>query len=113
MDGAAAPTDPLPLPDPGPLTTTGVAEHPLARRRSLRLPDLTDAHWLDAPDTAVPLGQLRAAARTDGFRPQVTYRGTDIRGAGTLVAGGHGLAALPLSAAAEAPVPNLVSLLGE
>ncbi|MGW7087088.1 LysR family transcriptional regulator [Streptomyces sp. NPDC054871] len=120
VDGAAAPTDPLPLSDPGPLTTTAVAEHPLAvllpadhplaRRRTLRLPDLTDAHWLDAPDTAIPLAQLRAAAHTDGFRPQVTYRGTDIRGVGTLVADGHGLAALPLTTAAELPGTAAVPL---
>ncbi|MEV8314889.1 LysR family transcriptional regulator [Streptomyces sp. NPDC059900] len=113
VDGAAAPSDPLPLPGPGPLATTAVAEqplvvllpagHPLTCRSSLRLPDLTDAHWLDAPDTAVPLAQLRATARTDGFRPQVSYRGTDIRGVGTLVAGGHGLAALPRTAAAGLP----------
>ncbi|MFH8484887.1 LysR family transcriptional regulator [Streptomyces longisporoflavus] len=113
VDGAAAPSDPLPLPDPGPLATVAVAEeplvvllpagHPLTRRRSLRLADLSDAHWLDAPDTAIPLAQLRAAARSDGFRPQVVCRGTDIRGVGTLVASRHGLAALPLAAAAGLP----------
>lgn len=120
VDGAAAPTDPLPLPDPGALITTAVGEqpltvllpagHPLARRRGLRLADLTDAHWLDAPDTAVPLTQLRAAARTDGFRAQVTYRGTDVRGVGTLVAGGHGLAALPLTTVTELPGTTAVPL---
>jgi DNA-binding transcriptional LysR family regulator len=106
VDGVAAPSDPLPLPDAGPMTTLAVAEeplalllpadHPLARRRSLRLPDLADAHWLDAPESAVPLGQLRAVARSDGFAPHVTYDGTDIRGLAALVASGHGLAALPL-----------------
>ncbi|MGW6059270.1 LysR family transcriptional regulator [Streptomyces sp. NPDC055189] len=122
VDGAAAPTDPLPLPDPGPLTTAALAApeqplavllpagHPLARRSALRLPDLTDAQWLDAPDAAIPLTQLRAAARTDGFCPQVTYRGTDIKGVGTLVAGGHGLAVLPLTAAAELPGTSAVPL---
>lgn len=120
VDGAAAPTDPLPLLDPGPLTTSAIAQqplavvlpadHPLADRQSLRLPDLTDAHWLDAPDTAIPLVQLRAAARTDGFRPQVSYHGTDIRGVGTLVAGGHGLAVLPRTAAAEVPGTAAVPL---
>ncbi|MEU6764016.1 LysR family transcriptional regulator [Streptomyces sp. NPDC046853] len=122
VDGAAAPTDPLPLPDPGPLSTAALtaaeqplavllpAGHPLARRAGLRLPDLTDAQWLDAPDTAIPLPQLRAAARTDGFRPQVAYRGTDIKAVGTLVAAGHGLAALPLTAAAELPGTAAVPL---
>ncbi|MES9589847.1 LysR family transcriptional regulator [Streptomyces sp. NPDC094045] len=113
IDGAAAPSDPLPVPDAAPLTGLAVAEqplavllptgHPLAHRGSLRLFDLADAHWIDAPDTAVPLGQLRAAANTDGFRPRVTYGGTDVHGLGTLVAAGHGLAALPLSLAAALP----------
>ncbi|MCX4850879.1 LysR substrate-binding domain-containing protein [Streptomyces sp. NBC_00893] len=76
IDGAAAPSDPLPTPDTGTVTGPAVAEgplavllpvgHPLANRRTLRLLDLADAHWIDAPDTAVPLAQLRAAANTDG-----------------------------------------------
>ncbi|MEU9318731.1 LysR family transcriptional regulator [Streptomyces sp. NPDC048295] len=113
IDGAAAPSDPLPVPDAGPMTGLAVAEqplavllpaaHPLAHRGSLRLFDLADAHWIDAPDTAVPLGRLRAAANTDGFRPHLTYGGTDVYGLGRLVAAGHGLAALPLSLAAELP----------
>ncbi|MET9659986.1 LysR family transcriptional regulator [Streptomyces sp. NPDC006510] len=113
IDGAAAPSDPLPVPDAGPMTGLAVAEqplavlfpagHPLAGRGSLRLFDLADAHWIDAPDTAVPLDQLRAAANTDGFRPHLTYGGTDVYGLGRLVAAGHGLAALPLSLAAALP----------
>ncbi|MCX5504975.1 LysR family transcriptional regulator [Streptomyces sp. NBC_00053] len=113
IDGAAAPSDPLPMPDTGPVTGLAVAEgplavllptdHPLAHRRTLRLFDLADAHWIDAPDTAVPLAQLRAAANTDGFRPHLTYHGTDVHGLGTLVAAGHGLAALPLSLAPALP----------
>ncbi|MGW2089428.1 LysR family transcriptional regulator [Streptomyces sp. NPDC001880] len=113
IDGAAAPSDPLPVPDAGPMTGLAVAEqplavllpagHPLAHRGSLRLFDLADAHWIDAPDTAVPLAQLRAAANTDGFRPHLTYGGTDVYGLGMLVAAGHGLAAVPLSLAAVLP----------
>ncbi|WP_199848140.1 LysR family transcriptional regulator, partial [Streptomyces dysideae] len=68
VDGMAAPNDPLHLPDVGPLTAMAVTEqplavalpdqHPLAGRTSLRLTDLTDARWIDAPDTAIPLAQL-------------------------------------------------------
>ncbi|CAM5411332.1 hypothetical protein SXANM310S_06162 [Streptomyces xanthochromogenes] len=104
VTGAAAPSDPLPLPDAGPMTTRAAAEeplavllpasHPLAGRPALRLTDLADARWIDAPDTAVPLAELRAAARSDGFEAQVAYGGTDLRGLGMLVAAGHGLAAL-------------------
>ncbi|GAA0614262.1 LysR family transcriptional regulator [Streptomyces crystallinus] len=113
VDGAAAPNDPLPLPDAGPMATVGVAEeplavllpagHPLAGRPALRLADLADAHWIDAPDTAVPLAQLRAAAHTDGFRPRLAYGGGDLAGLVRLVAAGHGLAATGLAAAAGQP----------
>ncbi|MFE9552838.1 LysR family transcriptional regulator [Streptomyces sp. NPDC006692] len=124
--GAAAPSDPLPLPDAGPMITLGIAEeplavllpagHPLAGRPALRLADLADARWIDAPDTAVPLARLRSAAHSDGFRAQVAYSGTDLRGLGALVAAGHGLAALGLGAADGLPgavgvpvsVPRLV-----
>jgi DNA-binding transcriptional LysR family regulator len=116
--GVAAPTDPLPLPDIGPLSVHGVGEqpvavvlpfgHPLAegpgaRRRGLRLADLADARWLDAPDAAVPLARLRAAAGVDGFRPAVRYAGTDPAGVLALAAAGHGLALLPLPLADNAP----------
>ncbi|WP_369378846.1 LysR family transcriptional regulator [Streptomyces sp. cg36] len=113
VDGAAAPSDPLALPDAGPLATETVAEqplavllpagHPLAARASLRLTDLADAHWIDAPDSAVPLAQLRAAARTDGFRPRLAYGGGDLEGLVRLVAAGHGLLATGLAVAAGRP----------
>ncbi|MEU9195297.1 LysR family transcriptional regulator [Streptomyces hundungensis] len=109
VTGAAAPSDPLPLPEVGPMVTLATAEeplavllpasHPLAGRPALRLADLADARWIDAPDSAVPLAQLRAATRGDGFRAQVAYGGTELRGLGALVAAGHGLAALAAGAA--------------
>jgi DNA-binding transcriptional LysR family regulator len=113
VDGAAAPHDPLPLPDLGPTVTLAVTEealavlfprsHPLAGRRSVRLTDLTQARWIDAPDTAIPLDRLRALCRTDGFRPHLRHRGTDLHGVAELAAAGHGIAALPLSLATALP----------
>jgi DNA-binding transcriptional LysR family regulator len=113
VDGAAAPSDPLPLPDLGPAVTTGTAEqplavlfpdgHPLARRRTVRLTDLAQAHWIDAPDTAVPLDRLRTVCRTDGFRPRIRHSGTDLTGLAALAAADHGLTALPMSLAATLP----------
>lgn len=110
VDGTAAPSDPLPLPDLGPATTLAAAEeplavlfpdhHPLARRRTVRLTDLAQAHWIDAPDTAIPLDRLRDVCRTDGFRPRIRHRGTDLHGLAALATTGHGLAALPLPLAA-------------
>lgn len=105
VDGMAAPNDPLHLPDVGPLTAMAVteqplavalpAQHPLAGRNSLRLTDLADARWIDAPDTAIPLAQLRTASGTDGYRAFLRYEGTDVRGLIALTAAGHGLALLP------------------
>jgi DNA-binding transcriptional LysR family regulator len=108
VDGLAAPSDPLRLPDVAPLTTHGVGEqpvrvllpatHPLARRPGLRLADLADARWLDAPDAGLPLAQLRAANGGHGFRPALRYDGTDVRTLTALAAAGHGLTLLPESA---------------
>ncbi|MCX4765708.1 LysR family transcriptional regulator [Streptomyces sp. NBC_01275] len=113
VDGLAAPSDPLRLPDVAPLTTHGVGEepvcvllpdaHPLARRTGLRLGDLADARWLDAPDTGLPLAQLRAAGGGHGFRPALRYDGVDVRVLTALAAAGHGLAVLPRSAATGVP----------
>ncbi|MEU5581892.1 LysR family transcriptional regulator [Streptomyces huasconensis] len=113
VDGLAAPNDPLRLPDVAPLTARGVgqepvavllpADHPLARRSGLRLDDLVDARWLDAPATGVPLAQLRAAGGTSGFRPALRYDGTDLRTLTTLAAAGHGLTLLPRSVAVGVP----------
>ncbi|MFD0278789.1 LysR family transcriptional regulator [Kitasatospora sp. NPDC127111] len=108
IDGLAAPSDPLPLPDVGPLGTVAVGEqplavalpagHPLAGHRGLALADLSAARWLDAPDLAPTAARLRAATGVDGFRPAARYLGTDVRGLLALVAAGHGLAVLPATA---------------
>ncbi len=114
VDGLAAPSDPLRLPDVAPLTTHGVGEepvcvllpaaHPLARRTGLRLADLSAARWLDAPDAGLPLAQLRAAGGGGhGFRPALRYEGTDVRVLTALSLAGHGLTLLPRSVAAGVP----------
>ncbi|MFG2847703.1 LysR family transcriptional regulator [Kitasatospora sp. NPDC048296] len=126
IDGLAAPSDPLPLPEVGPLTTVAVDEqpvavvlpvgHPLAGRTGVALADLSAARWLDAPDLTPTAARLRAAAGTDGFRPATRYRGTDVHGLLALVAAGHGLTLLPEAVVARAPgiacapiaVPRLV-----
>ncbi|MFI2610130.1 LysR family transcriptional regulator [Kitasatospora sp. NPDC018619] len=113
IDGLAAPSDPLPLSEVGPLRTVAVAElpvavglplgHPLAGRGGLELADLCAARWLDAPDLAPTAARLRAAAGVDGFRPATRYRGTDLHGLLALVATGHGLTLLPEPVLAAAP----------
>ncbi|MFJ1702412.1 LysR family transcriptional regulator [Kitasatospora sp. NPDC088346] len=108
VDGVAAPSDPLGLPDVGPLLTAAVAEeplalalpagHPLAARPGVALADLADARWLDAPEVAMALDRLRVAAGADGFRPATRYLGSELRGLLALVAAGHGIALLPSAA---------------
>ncbi|MFE1806240.1 LysR family transcriptional regulator [Streptomyces sp. NPDC059533] len=98
VDGPAAPSDPLRLPDVAPLTVTGVDEeevavllpagHPFAGRASLRLDDLVDARWLDAPGLCTPpMNSARAAS--------LRYDGTDLHGLCALATAGHGLVLLP------------------
>ncbi|MET9952000.1 LysR family transcriptional regulator [Streptomyces sp. NPDC006339] len=117
VDGVAAPSDPLRLPDVAPLTARRVAEeplavvlpadHPLACRAGLDLADLVDARWLDAPDAGIPLDRLRAAhggPAGSGFRAALRCEGTDVRTVAALAAAGHGLALLPASAGVAAGV---------
>lgn len=104
-DGIAAPSDPLRLPEAGPMTTTGVSQedllvvlppgHPLAARTALRLSDLADARWLDTP--LCPPSRLRDLVG-DGFPAGLSYQGDDVHTLVTLVAAGHGLTLLPASA---------------
>ncbi len=125
VDGVAAPSDPLKLPDVGMVRTSAVTQdelvvvlptdHPLARRKRLGLTALVDARWIDAPEVAAPLPDLRAATETDGIRAALTYSGTDILCLLALVAAGHGLAVLPASvhlpadvAAVPVHTPHLV-----
>jgi DNA-binding transcriptional LysR family regulator len=113
VDGLAAPSDPLRLSEVSPMTAVGIAEeqpvvivpstHPLAGRAGLRLEDLIDARWIDAPGVAVPLSDLRRTTGTDGFRAALRYEGTDMRTLITLAAVGHGLSLLSGLAAERLP----------
>jgi DNA-binding transcriptional LysR family regulator len=113
VDGLTAPSDPLRLSEVSPLTAIGIGEeqpvvvlprsHPLAGRAGLRLEDLADARWIDAPGATAPLDDLRRAAGVDGFRPALRYEGTDIRALVAFAASGHGLTVLPAPAAERIP----------
>jgi DNA-binding transcriptional LysR family regulator len=107
VDGLAASGDSLPV--LGSLSAVGVAEaevvlvlplnHPLSGRASIRLIDLLDARWIDAPGVAPPLSDIRRVVRTEGFRPALTYEGTDTLSLIALAAAGHGLTLLPTTLA--------------
>jgi DNA-binding transcriptional LysR family regulator len=120
IDGITAPNDPLALPLP--LSAVGVAEgmaavivpagHPLAAGQAsvLRLADLADARWIDAPGVAPPLADLRRAAGTEGFRPALRYDGTDTLTLLRLAAGGHGLTVLPAALLPAVPHGDAVAI---
>ena len=105
-DGLAARGDPLPefasLTAVG-ISQTGVAvvvpgDHPLAGRGGLRLTDLADARWIEAPAVAAPLAEIRRLAGVEGFRPAFRYDGPDTLSLIRLAAAGHGLVLLPETA---------------
>jgi DNA-binding transcriptional LysR family regulator len=105
-DGLTAPGDPLP--EFASLTAVrisqaGVAivlpdDHPLAGRAGLRLSDLADARWMEAPDVTSPLQEIRRLAGVEGFRPALRYDGSDVMSLIRLAAAGHGLTLLPETA---------------
>jgi DNA-binding transcriptional LysR family regulator len=113
VDGVVAPADPLRLPDTG-LAVAGSREedlvvalppgHPL--RSPARLENLVDARWIDAPEVTVPLHELAAIARAEGFRAALRYDGLDVAGLLALVAAGQGLALLPARVADGVPVAS-------
>jgi DNA-binding transcriptional LysR family regulator len=110
VDGVAAPSDPLRLPETGlpvaqfteePLAVALPPGHPLGERAGIRLEELVDARWIDAPGVTAPLADLAMLARADGFRPALRYDGLDVAGMRALVEAGQGLALLPAGAVAH------------
>jgi DNA-binding transcriptional LysR family regulator len=103
IDGLTAPGDPLT--EKAPVTAVGLSEesvravlpadHPLAARTTLRLPDLADARWIEADNVAPSLAEIRRHADTEGFRPALRYTGADVMSLIELAAAGHGLTLLP------------------
>lgn len=86
-----------------PLAVLLPADHPLRDSRRLRLTDLADARWIDAPHTAAPLPELRTACGGQGFTSSVHYDGTDVRTLADPSRAGCGLAVLPWSVAQDTP----------
>jgi len=80
------------------------ADHPLAGSDGLRLSDLADARWIEAPDLASPLPEVRRLAGVEGFRPAFRYEGSDVTSLLQLAAAGHGLTLLPETALPAAGV---------
>ncbi|MCM3883582.1 LysR family transcriptional regulator [Frankia sp. R82] len=103
--GLATSGDPLRLPEVGPIRAVGIAEeppavvlpadHPLAGRPDVRLADLVDAAWIDAPEAGCELVLLRMLTSEQRLRARLRMNGPDVQGLLALVAAGHGLTLLP------------------
>lgn len=114
--GLAASGDPLRLPDAGPVRAVGIAAdpaamilalgHPFARRAGLRLADLVDARWIDAPEVANALADLRIMIGKLRLHAQLRYDGADVAGLLALVAAGHGLVMIPRRLLAAGGLPG-------
>jgi DNA-binding transcriptional LysR family regulator len=79
--------------DDGLLVALG-RDHPLARRRRLRLRDLAAETWIEGahPDCLGPLGEFFTIA---GFEPRIGFHCDDWNGKQALVAGGLGVMLFP------------------
>ena len=70
-------------------------EHPLARKRALRLRDLAGEAWVN-PTGACPCSQLVVrACQAAGFEPHVAFESDDYAAVQGLVAAGVGVALIP------------------
>ena len=113
-DGLAARGDPLA--EFASVTAVGVSQadvavvlapdHPLAGRACLRLTDLADARWIEAPGVATPLAEIRRLAGVEGFRSALRYDGSDTLSLIRLAAAGHGLVLLPATALPVSSLPG-------
>jgi DNA-binding transcriptional LysR family regulator len=77
-------------------------DHPLAKRRAIRLDRLAKETWIAAPRAGLPLPALRRAGGTD-FHPSLRYQGEDFATVLELVSAGLGIALLPRLATAKLP----------
>ncbi|RAG80268.1 LysR family transcriptional regulator, partial [Streptacidiphilus pinicola] len=90
-----------------PLAVLLPPDHPLARRRRVRIATLADAGWLDAPDAAVPLPDLRAATGLDAFPATLSLTGPAAPTLTACVAAGLGLALVPTP---PEPLPSVTAV---
>jgi DNA-binding transcriptional LysR family regulator len=82
-------------------------DHPLAGRAGLRLSDLADARWIEAPDVTSSLQEIRRLAGVEGFRPAFRYDGSDATSLIQLALAGHGLILLPETALPPPPITGV------
>jgi DNA-binding transcriptional LysR family regulator len=71
------------------------AEHPLARKRSLRLTDLRDEDWVQTSASSPCARHVVRSCLAAGFEPHVTFESDDYETVQGLVAAGVGVALIP------------------
>ncbi|HEY2437338.1 MAG TPA: LysR family transcriptional regulator [Solirubrobacteraceae bacterium] len=71
------------------------AEHPLARKRALRLIDLRDEDWVQTSASSPCARHVVRSCLAAGFEPNVTFESDDYETVQGLVAAGVGVALIP------------------
>src|SRR5438270_6571754 len=71
------------------------AEHPLARKRALRLVDLRDEDWVQTSASSPCARHVVRSCLAAGFEPNVTFESDDYETVQGLVAAGVGVAVIP------------------
>lgn len=71
------------------------AEHPLARKRALRLADLRDEDWVQTSASSPCARHVVRSCLAAGFEPNVTFESDDYETVQGLVAAGVGVALIP------------------
>jgi molybdate transport repressor ModE-like protein len=75
-----------------PLYVALAPEHPLARKRNLRLADLASDPWIEGTSTCACSAMLRRACDHAGFTPHIAFESDDYAAIQGLVAAGVGVA---------------------
>lgn len=79
-------------------------DHPLARQRTVRLPELADERWMLGTTNACPdASRFIQACRGAGFDPEIAFHNDDYTAILGFVAAGVGVAAVPEMVARNAP----------
>lgn len=79
------------------------AAHPLAKRRTLRLEDLSEQAWVQTSQASPCARHVVRSCRAAGFEPYVAFESDDYQTVLGLVAAGVGVALIPELALAPAP----------
>ncbi|XVX19252.1 LysR family transcriptional regulator [Actinomycetota bacterium] len=87
------------------------ADHPLARKRSVRMEELDDEQWIIRAQDHPVVEVLTRSAQDAGFEPRISFEANDYQEAQAMVAVGFGIALAPRTAMTNKhPGVRIVSL---